>query len=53
MRRLTLKKDTLSELTSDELSSVVGGITTLLLPSLQACEIDAPTLPVVYCVTKL
>ena len=53
MRRLSLKKDTLTELDTDELSSVVGGITTLQWPSVHACEVDAPTLPVLYCVTGL
>ncbi|HWL35037.1 MAG TPA: class I lanthipeptide [Frankiaceae bacterium] len=55
MRRLALKKDTLAELSTDDLANVVGGdITTLLLPSLQACPVSGayPTLPVIYCVTK-
>lgn len=55
MRRLALKKDTLTELTTDDLSAVVGGdITTLLLPSLQHCPLTGAylTLPVIYCLTE-
>ena len=54
-RSLTLKKDTLTELSSDELTGVVGGITTLLLASLQACgeTNQYPSFPVLYCVTDL
>lgn len=53
-RKLTLKKDTLTELSQDELAGVVGGITTLLLFSLQDChELDTtPTLPAIYCVAN-
>jgi hypothetical protein len=54
VRRLTLHKDTLTELSTGDLSAVVGGdITTVLLPSLQHCPVSGayPTLPVIYCVT--
>lgn len=50
-RKLTLTKDTLHELSADDLSSVVGGITTILIKSVQDCS-GAPTLPVVYCATR-
>ncbi len=54
-RTLTLKKDTLHELTSDEMSAVVGGITTLLLKSLQDCPglEDVATFPVLRCVVSV
>lgn len=53
--RLTLKKQTLTELTNDELATVAGGITTLQLKSLQECSNleTTPTLPVFRCVTDL
>ena len=40
MRRLTLKKETVSELTADELTTVVGGYTelkTLCISGIVAC----------------
>ncbi|HEX8002879.1 MAG TPA: bacteriocin [Mycobacteriales bacterium] len=51
--RLILTKDTLTELTADELASVNGGITTILIKTLQDCpELETvPTFPVLYCVT--
>ena len=51
--RLALKKDTLTELTADELAGVAGGITTILIKTLQHCpELETvPTFPVLYCVT--
>lgn len=54
MRRLTLAKETLTELSTDALSDIVGGITTIQLYSLQFCPDTptAPTLPVIYCVTN-
>ena len=53
-RSLTLKKDTLHELGTDELAGVVGGITTILIKTLQDICLTAPvpTQPVLYCVTK-
>lgn len=51
--KLTLKKEALTELTADELSSVAGGITTVLIKSLQDCPglETVPTFPVLYCAT--
>lgn len=53
MKRLTLKKDSLAELTTDELTVVVGGA----IPTIVKCD-DLltglyPTLPVMGCVTGL
>lgn len=50
--RLTLKREALTELTADELSSVAGGITTLQWKTLQDCPglETVPTFPVLYCV---
>lgn len=49
MKQLTLKKDSLAELTTDELSVVVGGA----IPTIRKCD-DLltgmyPTLPVLTC----
>jgi hypothetical protein len=49
VKKLTLKKDALSDLTTDELSVVVGGA----IPTIQKCD-DLltgmyPTLPVLAC----
>lgn len=51
--KLSLKKEALTELTADELSGVVGGITTILIKSLQDCPglEQYPTFPVLYCAT--
>ena len=51
--RLTLTSETLTALTTDELASVVGGITTLQIKSLQDCPglEDVPTFPVLHCAT--
>lgn len=52
--RLTLKKETLTDLSADELASVAGGITTILIKSVQDCP-DAetvPTLPLLYCAIR-
>jgi bacteriocin-like protein len=48
--RLSLKKDVLAELTTDELAAVVGGA----IPTIQKCD-DLltgmyPTLPVLVCI---
>ena len=53
MTRLTLKKDVLAELTTDELTAVVGGA----IPTIERCD-DLltgmyPTLPVLGCVREL
>ncbi len=50
-RTLTLRRDTLSDLTSEDLAGVVGGITQNC-NTLQYCDI--PTLPLYPCLeTKL
>jgi hypothetical protein len=51
--RLTLRKSTLAELTTDELASVAGGITTILIKTVQDCPglETVPTFPVLYCAT--
>lgn len=51
--KLTLKKETLAVLSDDELATVNGGITTILIKSLQDCgALEAyPTFPVLYCAT--
>ena len=52
-RKLALAKETLSELSPEELSAVAGGeITTLLIPSWQECPLTGayPTLPVRDCI---
>ncbi len=52
MRRLTLKKDTLAELTGDELGTVGGaGAVTTGVPSWEACPVTGayPTIPVMWC----
>ena len=51
--RLALKKDTLTDLTADELAGVAGGITTILIKTLQHCPglETVPTFPVLYCAT--
>lgn len=52
--RLALKKETLAVLSDDELAGVAGGITTILIKSVQDCPgaETVPTLPVVYCATR-
>ncbi len=49
--RLTLKREVLTELSADELSSVAGGITTILIKTLQHCPglETVPTFPVLHC----
>jgi len=55
--RLSLKKQTLHELTTltdGELAGVAGGITTLLIKSVQDCpELETvPTFPLLRCATE-
>lgn len=52
--RLALTKEALTELTADELSSVAGGITTILIRTAQDCPglETVPTLPLLYCTMK-
>lgn len=49
--RPVLKKEALTELTPDELADVAGGITTILIKSLQHCPglETVPTFPVLEC----
>ena len=51
--KLTLKKETLAVLSDDELAGVAGGITTILIKTLQHCpELETvPTFPLLYCAT--
>jgi bacteriocin-like protein len=51
--KLTLTKQTLTELSTDELATVAGGITTILIKSVQDCpDLETvPTFPVLYCAT--
>ena len=53
--KLTLKKETLAVLSDDELAGVAGGITTILIKTLQDCPglETVPTFPLVYCATDL
>lgn len=54
MRRLSLKKDTLTELSSDELSAVAGGSE---IPTIDRCDTLLtgmyPTLPVRGCLADI
>ncbi len=50
MRRLTLARETLTELSADELRGVAGGYPTQV--SLLDClTCDCPTLPLSFCLT--